>query len=129
MPSIKQSKTVNNPTKSSNTQPRSPAKDSIANLRSVIENKFDSLEERTVSVDNKITEQYEKVIGLIRNINKTAKSALDLAMSNSALIAENTEKMSNREFEYQALLEKLESLEAENKKIKEELGDSKNRSM
>ena len=29
---------------------------------------------------------------MIRNIDKTAKSALDLAMSNSALIAENTEK-------------------------------------
>ena len=31
------------------------------------------------------------------------------------------------EFEYQAVLERLESLEIENKKIKEELEDSKNR--
>ena len=51
---------------------------------------------------------------MIRNIDKTAKSALDLAMSNSALIAENTEKISSHEFEYQTL---------------EELEDSKNRSM
>ena len=48
-------------------------------------------------------------------------------MSHSALIAKNTEKISSHEFEYQ--LEKLESLETENKKIKEELENSKNRSM
>ena len=129
MPSTKQSKTVNNTPKPSNTPPQSPAKDSIASIRGLIENKFASLEERIEVVENRITEQYEEVIGLIRNIDKTAKSALDLAMSNSALIAENTEKISSHEFEYQALLERLESPETENKVIKEELEDSKNRSM
>ena len=48
-------------------------------------------------------------------------------MSHSALIAKNTEKISSHEFEYQ--LERLESLETENKKIKKELENSKNRSM
>ena len=128
MASTKQSKTVNKPLKPSNTPPQSPAKDSFANLRSLIENKFASLEEHIHKVENKITEQYKEVIGLIRNIDKTAKSALDLAMFNSALTAENTEKISSQTFEYQTLLEKLESLEVENKKIKEELKDSKNRS-
>ena len=70
-------------------------------------------EERIESVENKITEQYGEVIVLIRNIDKTAKSALDLAISNSALIAENTEKISSHEFECQALLKRLESLETE----------------
>ena len=128
MASTKQSKTVNKPLKPSNTPPQSPAKDSFANLRSLIENKFASLEEHIHKVENKITEQYKEVIGLIRNIDKTAKSALDLAMFNSALTAENTEKISSQTFEYQTLLKKLESLEVENKKIKEELKDSKNRS-
>ena len=92
--------------------------------------KFASLKERIDSVENKITEQYETVIGLIRNIDKIAKSALDLVVSNSALVAENTEKISSsHEFEYQTLLERLESLETENKKIKEELEDSENRNM
>ena len=50
---------------------------------------------------------------MIRNIDKTAKSALDLAISNSALIAENTDKISSHEFECQALLKRLESLETE----------------
>ena len=128
MASTKQSKTVNKPLKPSNTPPQSPAKDSFANLQSLIENKFASLEEHIDKVENKITEQYKEVIGLIRNIDKTAKSALDLAVFNSALTAENTEKISSQTFEYQRLLEKLESLEVENKKIKEELKDSKNRS-
>ena len=129
MPSTKESKTVNNSPKPSNTPPQSPAKDSIASIRSLIENKFASLEEGIDAVENKITEQNEEVIGLIRNTDKTAKSALDLAMSNSALIAENTEKIFSHEFEYQTLLERLETLETENKKIKEELEDLKNRSM
>ena len=50
-------------------------------------------------------------------------------MSNSALISENTQKISSHEFEHQILLERLESLETENKEIKEELEYSKNRSM
>ena len=118
MPSAKQSKTVNNPSKPSNTPPQSPTKDSIASIRSLIENKVASLEEHINTVENKITEQYKEVIGLIRNIDKTAKSALDLAMSNWALIAKNTENIFRYEFENQTLLEILESLETENKKIK-----------
>ena len=81
MPSTKQSKTISNPPKPSNTPPQSPAKDSIASIRNLIENKIASLEERIEAVENKITEQYEEVIVLIINIDKTAKSALDLAMS------------------------------------------------
>ena len=50
-------------------------------------------------------------------------------MSNSALISENTQKISSHDFEHQILLERLESLETENKEIKEELEYSKNRSM
>ena len=65
---------------------------------------------------------------MIRNIDKTAKSAFNLAMASLALITENTENMSSHEFEYQTLLERLENLETEDKKIKEELQDSKNRS-
>ena len=104
------------------------SKDSLANVY-LIENKFGSLEECIVSVKTKITEQCEEVIGIIRNTNKTAKSALDLAMSNSALISENTKKISSHEFDYQTLLERLKSLQTEKKKLKEELEESKNRSM
>ena len=50
-------------------------------------------------------------------------------MSNSALISENTKKISSHEFDYQTLLERLKSLQTEKKKLKEELEESKNRSM
>ena len=53
---------------------------------------------------------------MIQNIGKTAESSLDLAISNSTLIAENTEKILSNEFEYQTLLEILQSQETENKK-------------
>ena len=65
MPSTKQSKTVNNPPAPFNTPPESPAKDSFANLWSLTENMFASLEEHIVSVKNKITEQYKEVISLL----------------------------------------------------------------
>ena len=50
-------------------------------------------------------------------------------MSNSALISENTKKIYSYKFNYQTLLERLESLLTENKKIKEELNESENKSM
>ena len=65
---------------------------------------------------------------MIRNIDKADESALDLAMYNSALIAENTKKISSHAFDYQTFLKRLESIETENKKIMEELEDSKKRS-
>ena len=104
------------PFKPSNIPPQSPAKDFFPNLGSLKENKFASLEERIESIENKIKEQYEEVIGVIQNIGKTAESSLDLAISNSTLIAENTEKILSNEFEYQTLLEILQSQETENKK-------------
>ena len=53
---------MKNPPKPSNTPPQSPAKDYIASIQSLIENKFASLEGRIEAVENKITEQYEEVI-------------------------------------------------------------------
>ena len=67
MPSTKQSKTVNNPPKPSNTPLQSPAKDSVANIQSLLENKFASLEERIEAVKNKIAEE---VIGFIEILMK-----------------------------------------------------------
>ena len=65
---------------------------------------------------------------MIKVAEKTANTTLDLATSNSALIAENTEKLTSHEFDHQSVLERLVNLETENRKIKE-LEDTKNRSM
>ena len=65
---------------------------------------------------------------MIKVAEKTANTTLDLATSNSAMIAENTEKLTSHEFDHQSVLERLVNLETENRKIKE-LEDTKNRSM
>ena len=52
-----------------------------------------------------------------------------IATSNSKVIAENTERISSQQFDYQSLVERIEALETKNKELTDELEDSKNRSM
>ena len=66
---------------------------------------------------------------MIKNIKQKANSALSLATSNSKVIAENTERISSQQFDYQSLVERIEALETKNKELTDELEDSKNRSM
>ena len=66
---------------------------------------------------------------MIKGIEQKANSALSLATSNSKVIAENTERISSQQFDYQSLVERIEALETKNKELTDELEDSKNRSM
>ena len=66
---------------------------------------------------------------MIKDIKQKANSALSLATSNSKVIAENTERISSRQFDYQSLVERTEALETKIKELTYELEDSKNRSM
>ena len=66
---------------------------------------------------------------MIKDIEQKANSALSLATSNSKVIAENTERISSQQFDYQSLVERIEALETKNKELTDELEDSKNRSM
>ena len=52
-----------------------------------------------------------------------------IATSNSKVIAENTERISSQQFDYQSLVERIKALETKNKELTDELEDSKNRSM
>ena len=45
------------------------------------------------------------------------------------VIAENTERISSQQFDYQSLVERIETLETKNKELTDKLEDSKNRSM
>ena len=110
------------PTKQVNNTQQSPpaAKESFhKDLRKLVKNKFASLEEHIALIESKITRQHEEVIGMIRVAERTANTPLNLATANSALIAENTEKLTIHEFDHQSVLEKLVSLETENRKIKQ----------
>ena len=118
----KQTKLVNNP------QQSPPAVNDflLKDFQNLIESKFPSLEELIAS---KITRQHEEDIGMIKVEKSTANTALHLATSNLALIGENTGKLTSHEFDHQSVLERLVGLEIENRKIKEELKDTKNRGM
>ena len=58
---------------------------------------------------------------MIKDIEQKADSALSLATSNSKVIAENTEKISSQQFDYQSLIEGIEALETKNKELTDEL--------
>ena len=115
MPSGKQGK--------SNNLPPSPSKDSLNTLSKLTEDKLTSLEARIVLVEDHIKKHHEQFI------KQKANSALSLATSNSKVIAENTERISSQQFDYQSLVERIEMLENKNKELIDELEESKNRSM
>ena len=62
-------------------------------------------------------------------LRKKTNSDLNLATSNSKLIAENTKRISNQQFDYQPLTEWTETLENKTKELKYELEESKNKSV
>ena len=94
-----------------------------------MEDKFVSLEAFIVSVEDQINKHHEEFINMVKDIEKKANSVLSLATSNSKVIAENTERISSQQFDYQSLVEKIEMLETKNKELTDELEESKNRSM
>ena len=63
---------------------------------------------------------------MLKAIEQKADSALSLATSNSKVIAENTERISSQQFDYQLLVERTEPLETKNKELTDKLEDSKN---
>ena len=121
LPSTKQGK--------SNNPPPSPSKDSLDALSKLIEDKFASLEASIVLVEDQTNKHHDQFVNMINDIEQKANSALSLATSNSKVIAENTERISSQQFDYQLLVERIEALETKNKELTDELEDSENRSM
>ena len=120
MPSPKQEK--------SNPLP-SPSKASLDALSKLTEDKYASLEACIVVVEDQINKHYEQFIDMIKDIDQKANSALSLATSNSKIIAENTERISSQQLDYQSLVKRIEAVETKNKELTDEVEDSKNRSM
>ena len=80
-------------------------------------------------IKDQINEYYEEFIDRIKDVEKKTNSDLNLATSNSKLNAENTERISNQQFDYQSLVEWTETLENKTKELTDELEESKNRNM
>ena len=101
----------------SNNPPPSPSKDSLDVLSKLIEDKFASLEARIVSVEDQINKHHEQFIHMIKDIEQKANSALSLATSISKGIAENTERISSQQFDYQSLVERTKTSDTKNKEV------------
>ena len=123
MPSAKQGKP--------NKPPPSSSKDSLDALGKLTEDKFASIAVCIVSVEDQINKHHEQFIDLVKDMEQKANLVLSLATSNSKviLIAENTERVSSQQFEYQSLVERIEVPETKNKELTDELKHSKKRSM
>ena len=102
MPPAKQGK--------SNNSPPSPSKDSLDVLSKLIEDKFASVEARIVSVEDQANKHHGQFIDTIIDIEQKANSVLSLANFNSKVIAEDTERISSQQFDYQSLVERIEAL-------------------
>ena len=112
-PSAKQEK--------SNNPPPSLSKDSLDGLRKLIEDKFVSLEAHIVSLEDQINKHYEQFIDMIKDIEQKANSALSLATFNPKVIAENTERISSQQFDYQSLVERIDAPETKHEELTVEL--------
>ena len=106
-----------------------PTKDSFDALSKLTEDKFTSSGVCITLVEDQINKHHQQFIDMIRDKKQKANSALSLATSNSRVIAENTERISGQEFDYQSLVERIETLEIKNKELTNELEESKNSSM
>ena len=102
MPSAKQGK--------SNNPPPSPSKDSLNALSKLTEDTFTSLEASMVLLEDQINKNHKQFTDVTKNTEKKANSALSLATSNSKVIAENTERISSQQSDYQSLVERIEAL-------------------
>ena len=85
------------------------------------------IEARIVSVEDQENKHDEQFIDMVKDIEQKENSALILATSNPKVIAENTERISSQQFDYQSLVEKIEALVTKNKELTDEIEDSKNR--
>ena len=65
----------------------------------------DSLNALSKVIKDQINKYHRQFIDRIKDVEKKTNSDLNLATSNSKLIAENTERISNQQFDYQPLTE------------------------
>ena len=98
-------------------------------LKQLIEEKFETTENKINSVEKHMKDQHHKLLSLIKEIDKLAKAALGLANSNTKLITDNSEKISNQDFLIEQMSNQITNLTTNLKELKSELEDIKNRGL
>ena len=77
--------------------------DPIKELRTLIEEKFENLEQRTTLVESKISSQYDDIRNSISTFEKSSIQAIKLGETNYSLISENTEMITSHTFDINLL--------------------------
>ena len=89
----------------------------------------DSLNASRKVIKDQINKYHGQFFDRVKDLEKKSNSDLNLATSNSKLIVENTEGISNEQFDYQSLIKWIETLENKTKELTDELEESNNKSM
>ena len=77
--------------------------DPIKELRTLIEEKFENLEQRITLVESKISSQYDDIRNSISTFEKSSIQAIKLGEINYSLISENTEMITSHTFDVNSL--------------------------
>ena len=71
----------------------------------------------------------QKLLNLIKEIDKSAKAALELAHSNTEWITDNSEKISNQDFQTEETSNQITNLTTNLNELRPKIDDIKNRDL
>ena len=81
------------------------------------------------AVENGLKENHQKFLSMLEDVDNKAKTALDLAQSNSILETKNAEKIESVEFDVSSLKSEIEELKKKNQDLCDKIDDTKNKTM
>ena len=101
----------------------------LSDLKKLLEENFKQLVERMQAVENRLKENHQEFLSMLKDVDKKAKTTLDLSLSNSIMQTENAEKIESVEFDVSSLRNEIEELKKKNQDLCDEIDDIKNKTL
>ena len=101
----------------------------LSDLKKLLEENFKQLVERMQTVENRLKENHQEFLSMLKDVDKKAKTTLDLSLSNSIMQTENAEKIESVEFDVSSLKNEIEELKKKNQDLCDEINDTKKRTV
>ena len=101
----------------------------LSDLKKLLEENFKQLVERMQAVENRLKENHQEFLSMLKDVDKKAKTTLDLLLSNSIMQTENAEKIESVEFDVSSLKNEIEELKKKNQDLCDEIDDIKNKTL
>ena len=101
----------------------------LSDLKKLLEENFKQLVERMQAVENRLKENHQEFLSMLKDVDKKAKTTLDLSLSNSIMQTENAEKIESVEFDVSSLKNEIEELKKKNQDLCDEIDDIKNKTL